>query len=426
MIRRGFMFPGVSQKIFESTTCSVISTALAALLIAAMPCERAAADDDVKTATPIKHLIVLIGENRTFDNVYATYKPRSGHSIGNLLSRQMVNEDGTPGPNFHRSKQFQINQPYPSHYFIDALKTQGKTIYQQAPLTPSFPPPNTAYVPTAPGGLDLGQGPFGPSVPDSLLPRIEPNIETEDLGLLRTGASGLPMFSTDTRVANATDLPNGLFQLSGPAIPYDSYTGDMVHRLFHMWQQSDCDIVHATHDNPSGCLSDLYPFVGVARNDGSGSNSMAFLNMATGDAPVMKRIADEFTLNDNYHQPVMGGTAVQHIMLGTADAIFWTTFQGATQPPANSIANPDPKSSTNVAFKADKAWTNCSDPGQPGIQAIVNYLATLPWHPEPNCQANHFYMINNLSPGFLPNGAVDASGVLTGAKVPPSNLRTIG
>lgn len=27
-----------------------------------------------RTATPIKHVIVIIGENRTFDHVYATYR----------------------------------------------------------------------------------------------------------------------------------------------------------------------------------------------------------------------------------------------------------------------------------------------------------------------------------------------------------------
>src|SRR5262249_30744100 len=37
-----------------------------------------------------------------------------------------------------------------------------------------------------------------------------------------------------------------------------------------------------------------------------------------------------------------------------------------------------------------------------------------------------FYMINNMSPGFLPNGTVDATNILSGAKVPPSTLRTIG
>jgi phospholipase C len=275
--------------------------------------------------------------------------------------------------------------------------------------------------------LSQGQGPFTPTdVPDSLLPTIEPSLEKNDLGLLRTGASGLPQFSTDTRVPNATTLPNGVFPSSSATRPYDSYVGDMVHRLFHMWQQSDCDVMHATPDNPSGCLNDLYPFVGVARNDGSGSNSMAFLNVQQGDAPVFKRLADKYTLNDNYHQPIMGGTAVQHQMIQTADDVFWETFQGVSQPPIASVADPDPKSPTNAAFKVDKQWTNCSDLKQPGIAPIVAYLGTLPWHPSPNCDPGHFYMINNLSPGFLPNGSTDATNILLGKKVPPSTLRTIG
>ena len=37
------------------------------------------------TATPIKHVIVLIGENRTFDNVYGTYMPKHGQHVSNLL-----------------------------------------------------------------------------------------------------------------------------------------------------------------------------------------------------------------------------------------------------------------------------------------------------------------------------------------------------
>jgi phospholipase C len=407
-------------------------TALGAILVALASCGLALADDrdadrGVKTATPIKHVIVLIGENRTFDHVFATYRPKHGQSVANLLSKGIILPNGDPGPNFARSRQFQINQPYPSKYFIDALATAGKTAYQQSPGTPNFPAPNTAYVPSAPGGLDQGQAPFSTSaVPDSELPTIEPSLEHEDLGLLRTGASGLPMFSTDTRVANAVNLRNGVFQITGTTLPYDSFTGDMVHRLFHMWQQSDCDVHNATASNPSGCLSDLYPFVGVARNDGSGSNSMGFLNMLNGDVPVLKRLADEYTINDNYHQPVMGGTMVQHTMLGTADAIFWESFNGVSQPPLASVADPDPKSSTNAAFTRDQAWTNCSDLTQPGIAPIVNYVVSLPWHPKPNCADGHFYAINNLSPGFLPNGNIDAANIVTGSKVPPSSLRTIG
>jgi phospholipase C len=43
-------------------------------------------DKHISTRTPIKHLIVLIGENRTFDHIYGTYVPKHGQSISNLLS----------------------------------------------------------------------------------------------------------------------------------------------------------------------------------------------------------------------------------------------------------------------------------------------------------------------------------------------------
>jgi len=413
------------QRVLRSSMA--VGTGVGMLLACGLASAGGENGDRDKTATPIKHVIVLIGENWTFDSIYATYRPGHKQSVDNLLSRGIVTASGAPGPNFAKSLQYQIDQPYPQTYFIDALSTAGKTAYQQAPGTPSFPAPNTAYIPPAPGGLDQGQAPFDPTlVPDSLLPTLEPSLEQSDLGLLRTGASGLPMFTTDTRVPNATTLLNGVFPSSSATRPYDSYVGDMVHRLFHMWQQSDCDVMNATPNNPSGCLNDLYPFVGVARNDGSGSNSMSFLNMQKGDAPVFKRLADKYTLNDNYHQPIMGGTAVQHQMIQTADDVFWQTFQGVSEPPTASVADPDPKSPTNAAFTRDKQWTNCSDLSQPGIAPIVSYLASLPWHPSPNCDPGHFYMINNLSPGFLPNGDVDAANILTGSKVPPSGMRTIG
>ena len=34
-----------------------------------------ASSADSRTRTPIKHVIVIIGENRTFDHLFATYKP---------------------------------------------------------------------------------------------------------------------------------------------------------------------------------------------------------------------------------------------------------------------------------------------------------------------------------------------------------------
>jgi phospholipase C len=183
---------------------------------------------------------------------------RQRRDRGSPISRRRASLPGdrAPGPNFSQSQQFQLNQPYPPTYFIDSRGTAGKTPYQQAPTTPSVPQLNTAYAATAPGPLSDGSGPFANSpvpngVPTSELPTLEPSFEKSDLGLFRTGGTGLAQFSEDTRVKNASTLLNGSFQITGPTLKYDSYTGDMVHRLFHMWQQSDCDVLNATPNNPA-------------------------------------------------------------------------------------------------------------------------------------------------------------------------------
>jgi phospholipase C len=58
------------------------------------------------TATPIKHVIIIVGENRSFDHLFATYVPRDRRDkVLNLLSEGIVNGDGSPGPNNSRSSQ---------------------------------------------------------------------------------------------------------------------------------------------------------------------------------------------------------------------------------------------------------------------------------------------------------------------------------
>src|ERR1700754_130030 len=59
------------------------------------------------TETPIKHIIYIVGENRSFDNIFGTYQPRHKEKILNLLSQGIVNEDGTPGKNFAKGRQYQ-------------------------------------------------------------------------------------------------------------------------------------------------------------------------------------------------------------------------------------------------------------------------------------------------------------------------------
>src|SRR5215510_9344673 len=69
------------------------------------------ADDDAKRRaatprTPIKHVITIIGENRSFDHVFGLYRPRRGETVANLLSQGILNADGTPGPRFAQARQF--------------------------------------------------------------------------------------------------------------------------------------------------------------------------------------------------------------------------------------------------------------------------------------------------------------------------------
>ena len=46
-----------------------------------------------KTTTPIKNVIIIIGENRTFDHVYGTYVPKKGQTVSNLVSVNIDDHD---------------------------------------------------------------------------------------------------------------------------------------------------------------------------------------------------------------------------------------------------------------------------------------------------------------------------------------------
>src|ERR1700683_5158409 len=62
-----------------------------------------------KTASPIKHVIILIGENRGLDHTFGVYKPKGAkQTISNILSKGIVNEDGTPGPNYALAQQYAV------------------------------------------------------------------------------------------------------------------------------------------------------------------------------------------------------------------------------------------------------------------------------------------------------------------------------
>ena len=56
--------------------CAMAINSMAPVAAAAAAAEPSGSNDG-NTKTPIKHVIVIIGENRTFDHVFATYKPNT-------------------------------------------------------------------------------------------------------------------------------------------------------------------------------------------------------------------------------------------------------------------------------------------------------------------------------------------------------------
>src|SRR5262245_2899603 len=154
--------------------------------VAAAPRERG---DGPRTATPIKHVIVIIGENRTFDNVYGTYVPKSGQRVANLLSLGIVNADGSPGPQSAVARQSRLATINPVKYFIntDTLTAPGKT-----PYSPALPTPEAGSAPPRAVTLTQLLNDPAPSAPPfdantfsaARLRQISPVLDTFDLKLL--------------------------------------------------------------------------------------------------------------------------------------------------------------------------------------------------------------------------------------------------
>jgi phospholipase C len=406
---------------------------IALQVFAALPQSAYAQTSAPEAKSPIKHVIVIIGENRTFDHVYATYKPREGQTVSNLLSKGIVNANGKPGPNYSLSAQFSAVDSTTADNGAYSNSPQEKSIYSTLP-------------PALAGGAEYASDSYpAPFKTLTLAKLVDQGLTTGYDHFLTTGATGIKSGQLDTRITDAASLREGVFQLSGPKMPYDAYTASPVHRFFQMWQQTDCNADYATEDNASGCLNDLFPWVETAVGTGSngakqpsnfndtttreGSTSMGFYNMAQGDAPYFKQLADEYTISDNFHQSVMGGTGANHIMFGFGDAIWYSDGKGkALTPPTTQVENPNPQPATNDFYDQDGysggSYVNCEDIKQPGVPAVTNYLQSLKRPVKANCDKSHYYLVNNYNPGY--NGDGTLASQYSPYTIPPVSVKSIG
>ena len=415
------------------------------------------------TETPIKHVIVIIGENRSFDHVFATYVPKTGESVWNLLSEGIVDADGKPGKNFAKAAQKAATDEQPDAFLLNPTKKNFPQDVLPAPLVGG---PKDSYV-------------KGDSL--TLAQESENGLPQDYYQYLISGGTGQTSKTPDQRITNVNALPAGPFQLTNSSsFSYNSYAASPVHRFYQMWQQLDCSADRATAKNPSGCGAHLFPWVettvgagtnGLAQPDnfstnyapgaattGEGSTAMGFYNVQKGDAPYLKSLADNYAMSDNFHQSVDGGTGANHIMLGHGDAIWFSDGKGhARRPPenitvalgtpnagvVNEIENPNPAAGTNNWYTEDGygggsfgassfgggSYSACADIAQPGVQPVVTYLASLPRSISPRCEPRHYYLLNNYNPGYFGNGKnayTDKNPNNTVFTIPPSSVRSIG
>jgi phospholipase C len=418
------------------------------------------------TRTPIKHVIVIIGENRSFDHVFATYKPKAGESVRNLLSEGIINENGTKGPSFNNAHQLAATDAG-SHSFDAFLLNPPKYEFSGDKLpAPLVGGPKDSYV-------------TGDSL--TLAEQSETALPADYYQYLISGGTGLTSKTPDTRITDVNSLPAGPFQLTnGKTFTYNSYAASPVHRFYQMWQQLNCGVEHVNAHNLSGCNGNLFAWVEVtvgagtnglkqaanfsteysstATTTGEGSTALGFYNVLQGDVPYFKSLADKYAMSDNFHQSVDGGTGANHIMLGHGDAIWFSDGEGhAKKPPegvtvdpgtgnagvVNEVADPRPALGTNNWYAEDGygggsygspsygggSYSNCADPTQPGVSSIVNYLQSLPRPVDPHCEVGHYYLLNNYNPGYFGNGNnafTDTSSDNTVFTIPPSSVRSIG
>jgi acid phosphatase len=326
-------------------------------------------------ATPIEHVIIVVGENRTFDNLFGVYQPKSGQTISNLLSKGIVDADGRPGPRF------------------------GLAAQRRAHNSGAY-----SAMPTSAGTYDVLPGPYGHGVP----------------GQERDGP--------DRRFP--ASLPNGPFQITR-YVGYAERTGDPVHRFFQMWQQVDGGrqdlFVWVGETVGAGPSND--PLPAGPGSSHAGAVAMGFYNMSAGDAPYFKQLADRYAIADNYHQSVMGGTTANYFALVSGDVAVYNRNGRPAVPQPKRIENPDAQAGTDNWYTEDGyaggSYVECADAKRPGVAGIRHVLEGLPYVPfnGGNCEAGVHYMVNNLDPAYSPTGKprpADADGFVMSPQLMPS------
>jgi phospholipase C len=335
-------------------------------------------DRSGQTASPIKHVIVIIGENRSFDHVFATYVPKRGQTVHNLLSEGIIqldaNKNAIPGPNFRKAQQLAASDlGGQDSFLLSPPKQEFSNNVLPAPEAagPSgaqgyFTPSSSAFTTVACGTTTVN----GKTTTNYLDPVACATLTENGLpdasdanGLtfyqsLASGGTGQYSYTPDLRIANFDNLPAGPFQLTngtnsatpGYSLTYTDYSASPVHRFFQMWQQLNCSLEHASWENPSGCNGGLFSW--VETTVGAGTNGLTQAQYAQGyygssfsteflypagysatNPPTSAQwTANDYALYDSV--PTTTGEG----MFGHGDMIWFSDGNGNAETPPHNVA----------------------------------------------------------------------------------------
>ena len=180
-------------------------------------------------------------ENRTFDHVFATYKPKSGDSVRNLLSEGIIKADGTPGPHFYKAAQFQALKPFKIEYFISWNKEE-KAPYTtlSAPTLNFSPSPDASVIGIQP--LDFfGDGPRIPLI------IVSPFTKGGHINHTYTGHVSILKFierNWDLKPLthrSRDNFPNPIVEDENPYVPTNSPALGDLFDFFHFGRDGDVD-----------------------------------------------------------------------------------------------------------------------------------------------------------------------------------------
>ena len=333
-----------------------------------------AQDRSSDTATPIKHVIVIIGENRSFDHVFATYVPRPGQRVHNLLSEGIVkldaNKNAIPGPNFYKAQQLSASdQGTRDTFLLSPPKQEFPSNQLPAPEAagPSgpqgyFSPSSSKYTTIACGTTTVN----GKSTTNYLTPEACALITENGLpnapdanGLtyyqsLASGGTGQYSYTPDVRIVNFDSLPAGPFQLTngtlsatpGFSLTYTDYSASPVHRFYQMWQQLNCSPFQISWENPSGCDGKLFSW--VEATVGAGTNGLSQTQYAQG---YYGSSFSEFFQYPNGYSAANPPTETEW----TADE--YALYMTRSQPPRAKVPVPwASTTSSRAMFPISRAW----------------------------------------------------------------------